>query len=644
MSWLYTVVFTGLLFSSPELPAPTSEYCFQNEPVSAERRMMDETEKFEKTYPLNANGRVNISNINGSITITAWDRNEVKLEYTKIADARDRLADVEVKIDSKPEYLKIETDYGNWNGKYGNDRWRNNGKLDVDFKLMVPRGAVLNEIETVNGSVLVSNFVNITRVSAVNGTVNATNIRGTAKLSTVNGEVTADFDRLASGSNISLDTVNGRVRLTIPSDSNATVKADSLNGSISNDFGLPVRKGKYIGRDLFGRLGNGEVQIKLSSVNGGLAILRKGDGRNQSPAVNLLPQKDKGGDDWDTDITVSSSARIDKEVAKATKESLKIQTKTMADAHKEMSKLQPELAKIVSDSVAAASVAAGTLAQAAQLIKLEDMQQGIKTAQEAQQVASARFSDAAFFPLLPRVETVSDSFPVKGTPKVTLNATGASIAVRGWDKSEVQYRITQYADARFKTPLNIKENHTDSAVNLTIENTEPRNGRFFNGSNRVRVEIFVPKKSNLKITSDNEIRLDGVSGEIELHGADESINVRDVDGTLKIKNVDGRVRVIGFSGDLDAVSADGIINLEGDFKSLKARSADGAITLTLPENLSADIEANCEQIKGEGIRLSKLSTNESFTKYRLGNGGPLFQITTQGEIHVRGIGTLRDLP
>ena len=230
MSWLYTVIFAGLVFSSQGTSAIAVGDSVQASPSDAELIQKDETEKFEQTYPLNAGGRVHVSNVNGSITVEGWDRNEVKLAYTKIADSKERLADVDIKIESKPEYFSVETDYGNGNGKDNSDRWRNGGKLNVEFRLMVPRGAVLNEIETVNGSVSVSNFVNSTKVSAVNGSVNATNIRGTAKLSTVNGEVRADFDRLETGSKISLETVNGKVNLIIPSDANATVKANSLNG------------------------------------------------------------------------------------------------------------------------------------------------------------------------------------------------------------------------------------------------------------------------------------------------------------------------------------------------------------------------------------------------------------------------------
>jgi hypothetical protein len=95
----------------------------------------------------------------------------------------------------------------------------------------------------------------------------------------VNGEVRAGFDSLNAGTSLALDTVNGKVNLEVPSDINATIKADSLNGSIVNEFGaFPVRKGKPVGRDLHGRVGTGEVQIKLSAVNGGLFIGRKKDG------------------------------------------------------------------------------------------------------------------------------------------------------------------------------------------------------------------------------------------------------------------------------------------------------------------------------------------------------------------------------
>ena len=47
-----------------------------------------------------------------------------------------------------------------------------------------------------------------------------------------------------------LNSVNGSVDLTIPSDSNAEVEASTVSGNINNDFGLHVNNHRFVGHDL----------------------------------------------------------------------------------------------------------------------------------------------------------------------------------------------------------------------------------------------------------------------------------------------------------------------------------------------------------------------------------------------------------
>ena len=644
MSWIYTLVFAGLMFSSEGKAVSGHEFALQPQPLNAVIVMSDESEKFDQTYPLSANGRVNVSNVNGSIIVEAWDRNEVRLEYTKVADTKERLADVEVRIESRPDYFSVETDYGNWHDRKGSGQWKNHnsGKLTVDYKLMVPRGAALNEVETVNGSVTVSNFINITKVSAVNGSVSATNIRGTASLSTVNGEVTADFDQLQSGTKINLDTVNGKVNLLIPSDSNATIKADSLNGNISNAFGLPVHKGKYVGRDLYGRIGTGDVQIRLNSVNGALSIGRKNDGRNPSPATNLLPQKDKDDEDWgDVDVDVDAGAKINtdkmnREIARAVRDAERESGRATREMGKELEKLGPALNKAVVKDLAKANKKIS--------IDTRELSEKIRESQIMQKDMMAKMDFLNFTAAVPRVEKKSNSFAVKGVPKVTVDAKGCSVRVRGWDKSEVQYTVTQFAEARNRADLSISESQSDSSVDIVVRNPndDAVNGNFASEHNRVRIDIYVPRKSNLKIEANGEIRLEGVSGEVELAGSDEAINIRDLDGKLRVTNGDGRIRVIGFRGELEANSINGSMNLEGDFKKLNAKAVDGSIVLTLPEDTSADLIANCTDLAGEGIAMVRNGGDDARPRYKIGRGGPLFDLSTNGEIQVRGESVIKE--
>ncbi len=658
MSWLISLVVAGLMFTSNgnnNSPAPANRN-FTESKANVENvektNFPDETERFSQTYPLSANGRVSVSNVNGSITIETWDRNEVKLEYVKTAEDRDRLASFSVKIDSKTDSFNVETDYGDF--QRGNrEVWKNQGKAEVQYTLTVPRNAVLNEIETVNGSISIANASNSTKASSVNGEVKATNLRGAANLSTVNGTVEADFDQLQAGSRISLDTVNGHANLIIPSDANATVKADTVNGSIVNDFGLPVRKGQYVGRDLYGKIGSGDVQIKLNSVNGALSLNRKNDGKNVNPATNLLPAKNENDSDDGEDTNNDSGARapralkppkpprapkpptgngaiIDEQTRKSIEEGVK-------ESQKQMEKMKPQLEKITSEA----------LKQAAK-INSSEMQAQMRAAQEE----LARMSNINWTIGSPSIEEKSDSFAVKDTPKVTIEAGNSAVSVRGWDKPEVRYSVTRFSKTSSQQPLNLQATQNGSDINIkfagdgSIKNDggNDLNRYFFDDANRVRIEVFVPRKSNLKIVTGGEIRLENISGDVDLQGADESVNVRDSDGKLSVETSDGVIRVIGFKGAVDTRTSSGAINLEGDFHGLSARTFDGTITLTLPENANANIESNRRDIVGEGVSLVYQNDGKSASTWKIGKGGEnhLLYATADGRVIVRGAKQLQN--
>lgn len=608
MSWLYSIVFASLFVSSDLQIEPQPAYNNIHTPAAAVKPVSDETEKFEQSYPLSANGRVSVSNVNGSIEMIAWDRNEVRLEATKIADSKESLDDVELQIDAQANSFSVET-------KYKDINWKNNQrrKIEVNFKVSVPRTAVLNEIETVNGSVIAANFTNITKISAVNGSVNANNLRGTADLSTVNGTVNADFDRVESGSKIALSTVNGRVNLIIPSDTNATVKADSLNGSITNAFGLPIRKGEYVGRDLHGRLGSGDAQIKLDSVNGPLAINKKDDGKSASPAVNLLSTtRDSYYSDADRQVSINAQrAKIDAQ--RVANDARRETARAMREANRELMKIKVQDLENLKVDID---------------INDKDIEKSIKDGLKIQDKVLSRMQDAMFFSGTPMIERKTNSFTVEGTPKVVIDAPNCNIRIRGWDKSEVKYVLTEYQDLRSGDEVKVKDTQSKSEVNLNVTGGELDD---MNG-HAPRLEVFVPRKSNLKVNTKGEIRLDGVSGEIDLSGSENSIDVRGSDGKLKVTNTEGVVRVVDFKGDLIANTNDGEIYLDGNFDRIDASSTDGKFVLTLPAGTDAEIQAPSDRVALDGIEATK-TTDDSV---RLGKGGKTFKFSsTDGSVEVR---------
>ncbi len=251
------------------------------------------TEEFHQTYALTPDGRVELDNINGAVHISTWDQNEVKVDAIKYADAKDRLDDARIEIDSGKEYLSIRTKYRDHDLTFN---WgSHNNPPSVEYTLTVPRTVRLDEIKLINGSLDVTGVTGEVHASCINGRLEAHNLAGRAELSTINGHLDAKFDQL-SGTSVELRSVNGPVELTIPSDSKAEIEASTISGGIDNDFGLHVNHHRFVGHDLRGELGNGGPRIKLENVNGHIEIRHASDGRALSP-VKDLSHRDSDDDD-----------------------------------------------------------------------------------------------------------------------------------------------------------------------------------------------------------------------------------------------------------------------------------------------------------------------------------------------------------
>lgn len=233
----------------------------------AVRVVAEFTEELHESYPLAADGRLSLDEVNGTVRITAWDKNEVKLDAVKHGKNKEHFDAVKIEIDAKPGHIKVHTKYPDsklWSWKRGD------GSTSVDYTLSVPRGTRLDQISAVNGTVDIEGVRGSVHASTVNGTLKARGLAGETSLSSVNGRVSAGFDRFENVKSVSMSAVNGSLELNLPDDANADLTANTVNGGISGD--VPVKKNWPIGREINTQLGKGGAKIKLSTVNGGMSI------------------------------------------------------------------------------------------------------------------------------------------------------------------------------------------------------------------------------------------------------------------------------------------------------------------------------------------------------------------------------------
>jgi len=199
---------------------------------------------------------------------------------------------MKIEVESGADYVSLRTKYPDHDLIF-NGGWDDPG--GVEYSLMVPRGARLDEIKLINGALDIHAVSGEVHASCINGKLTAQDLLGRVELSTVNGKLNAQFQQLGDNS-IELKSVNGSVVVTLPSDVNAELEASTVSGGIDDDFGLHVNHHRWVGHDLRGELGNGRTRVRLENVNGHIEIRHANDGKSMSPAKDLS-QSDKDDDD-----------------------------------------------------------------------------------------------------------------------------------------------------------------------------------------------------------------------------------------------------------------------------------------------------------------------------------------------------------
>ena len=545
------------------------------------------TEEFHQSYPLTAGGRVSLSNLNGKVRVTAWDRNEVRVDAVKRAYKPERLREAEIKINAGADHIDIETEYPKREREYrSGDKWeREDNPATVEYTLSVPRGARLDEVNLVNGALEIEGMSGSVNGSSVNGRVTARGLTGAVELSVVNGRLEASFDRLNEASSISLSSVNGPLALIIPSDSNALLKADTVHGSISNDFNLPVREGEYVGRDLEGRIGAGAARIKLSNVNGAITIRRAGDNRPLSPSTNLLSETPRHDADADEERESARDAAKDardavREAAREVREARREAERERVNETREEKRVREASQRDIEREVERTTRDAERIARDAERIVQREL---------AREKVGSNRSDAQR-----RIERESNSIAVQGASRVRVETFDGPVTIHAWDKPEVMYTaIKRAGDDREMKGIKVQAAAAGSEVVVRAEFDKSfaqdyveRGGRVvsFNSGASVEFDVYVPRSSTLFVSSgDGRLRVEGVSGELELRTGDGAIDVAESRGRLVAQTGDGRIRLDNFDGEASARTGDGRITLDGRFSELAARTGDGTSSLSIAE-------------------------------------------------------------
>ncbi len=233
----------------------------------------DGVAKIDTVVPFSANGTVELSLVSGTMKVSTWDRNEVRVVARTTGEPS-------LQFDASSSHLSLEQSR---NGRSS----RNGDNLgEATYDVTVPNGsrATLSavsgsinasgmrgsvDVSTVSGAVDLRDLGSTLNVEGVSGDITVANVASDARIENVSGRVSL----VGVGGSASIETVSGSIKLSgVRGD---RVHATSVSGSL--DFAGPVRgTGRYefethSGQTNLRLASNADVAISVETFSGSVS-------------------------------------------------------------------------------------------------------------------------------------------------------------------------------------------------------------------------------------------------------------------------------------------------------------------------------------------------------------------------------------
>jgi hypothetical protein len=219
--------------------------------------------EFNQSYLLEPGGSFELQNVNGTVEVQGWDRNEIEVRAVKTARHKESdLERVTIEVDARLEAVSIATRYPQNEGV----------EVAVEYTVHVPHGARVEHIGTVNGTLRISGVETVEDLHTVNGNIEVFESGGNLHAHTTNGNVHLELAHLHEKNGATAETTNGSLVLAVPSDTQADLEARCLNGNFVSELPIAMESAQRP-REMHGKLGRGGAPIHLRTVNGGIRVV-----------------------------------------------------------------------------------------------------------------------------------------------------------------------------------------------------------------------------------------------------------------------------------------------------------------------------------------------------------------------------------
>jgi hypothetical protein len=211
--------------------------------------------------------------------------------------------------------------------------------------------------------------------------------------------------------------------------------------------------------------------------------------------------------------------------------------------------------------------------------------------------------------------TWSKTYAVNGKPTLTLETSDANVAFHTCGECR-EVRIHVEVVGRRLSDYRLEEGQSGDEVHFLFKEHPMVGVHIVRHKDQTRVTVETPAELTLQAkTSDGNVTLSGLKGELGLTTGDGNVDIDHVSGALRIKSGDGHVTISDAEGAIEARTSDGSLSVDGLFRAValhtsdgsldvnlrqgtklteasSIQSSDGSVTLHVPQNFAADLDVH----------------------------------------------------
>jgi hypothetical protein len=211
-----------------------------------------------------------IKNVNGNIMANGSSSGDIEVRAEKTGPDADQVKIHVVKLNDGLVICAVAPGWFGGNdcesgSHFGNDH----NKAKVNFTVRLPQNLRFTG-QSVNGAVTAESMGRYVEGNSVNGDVHI-DTRSWASAKSVNGSIEARIGRVEWSGELDFKTVNGSIKLELPSNASTEVNFASVNGHLESDFPLTIQ-GSIGGHSVHGTIGSGGRELNVHTVNGSVEV------------------------------------------------------------------------------------------------------------------------------------------------------------------------------------------------------------------------------------------------------------------------------------------------------------------------------------------------------------------------------------